>query len=114
MPNDEAEPLRAIGVYAAEKRVKLPFDQVSRIARVTADPGAVLPHLVRDRDVTPDQLIDTMALLGAPHDALRSGPGAESIYRPIRRAGRSLKGSRPQGVWRFSVGDGELERAFAF
>lgn len=77
VPNDEIEPLRAAGVYASQKRIKLPIDQINRIARTTQDPSAVLAHLVRDRDLTPDQLIETLALLGAPYSALARGPGVE-------------------------------------
>ncbi|POH64405.1 hypothetical protein C3B61_13235 [Cryobacterium zongtaii] len=77
VPDDQVEPLRAIGIYAAEKRIRISHEQVSRIARVTMDASAVLPHLVRDRDLSPDQLIETMAFLDAPYNALTSGPGVE-------------------------------------
>ncbi|TFB93195.1 hypothetical protein [Cryobacterium sp. HLT2-28] len=77
VPEDEVESLRAIGIYAAERWIRISREQVSRIARVTLDASAVLPHLVRDRDLSPDQLIETMAFLGAPYNALTSGPGVE-------------------------------------
>lgn len=77
VPDDQVESLRAIGIYAAGRRLRIPREQVSRIARVSMDANAVLPHLVRDRDLEPDQLIETLAFLGAPYDALTSGPGVE-------------------------------------
>lgn len=77
VPDDQVESLRTIGIYAAGRWIRISREQVSRIARVTSDASAVLPHLVRDRDLSPDQLIETMAFLGEPYNALTSGPGAE-------------------------------------
>ena len=60
-------PNRAADPYAAERRIKLPIDQVSRIARITHHATAALPHLVRARNASPEQLIGILAPLGAPY-----------------------------------------------
>ncbi|WP_434811904.1 hypothetical protein [Microbacterium sp. bgisy189] len=101
VPDDEVEPLRAVGVYAAEKWIRIPREQVSRIARVTMDASAVLPHLVRDRDLSPDQLIETMAFLGAPYNALTSGPGVEFDLPPVSSAKTLLE--RLEGAGRVEI-----------
>jgi hypothetical protein len=77
VPNDDTAALRAAGSYAAEKRIKLPFDEIVRIARVTQDSEVVLTHLVRSRALSTDQLIDALVSLGSPFKALVGGPGAE-------------------------------------
>lgn len=77
VPTDQVEALRAVGIYAVENRVKLAFDQVARIARITRDPRAVLPHLVRDRELTAQQLVDVLSTLDSPYSTLASGYGQE-------------------------------------
>jgi hypothetical protein len=89
VPADEVESLRAISLYAARRRIRISHEQVSRIARVTSDANAVLPHLVRDRDLSPDQLIETMAFLGAPFSDLSSGAGVE-FNLPAGSSARTL------------------------
>lgn len=89
VPSDDIEALRAAGRYAAEKRLKLAFEQIARIARVTRDPRAVLPHLVRSRELTAQELIDVMSTLDPPYSALASNHQQE-FDLPDYSSGRTL------------------------
>lgn len=75
--DDNAGALRAAGEYAREMKIWLPLAEVQRIARATQNPELILSHLVRARDVTPESLIESLALLGSPYNTLTSGPGVE-------------------------------------
>ncbi|MGC4944419.1 hypothetical protein [Kribbella sp. DT2] len=75
--DDNPTALRSAGEYAREKRLKLPLEQVQRIARATQEPDLVLSHLVAAKDASPEELVDTLSLLGPPYSALTHGPQSE-------------------------------------
>jgi hypothetical protein len=77
VPTDDSGALRAAGVFASKNRIKLPLDEVRRIARVTRTPEAVLSHLVRAKQISSSDLAEILASLGEPYDVLVAGPGKE-------------------------------------
>ncbi|BCW70688.1 hypothetical protein NicSoilB8_17320 [Arthrobacter sp. NicSoilB8] len=80
--DDNVEALRAAGAYAREMKIWLPLVEVQRIARVTQDPDLVLSQLVRARDLSPEALMEMLALLGSPYSTLTGGLGAEFTLPP--------------------------------
>ncbi|WP_431785186.1 hypothetical protein [Microbacterium maritypicum] len=82
IPSDNANALRAAGEYALRHKLKMPLEQVGRIARVTQDPDLVLPHLVRAKDISVDEIVSVLVVLGEPYDQLLQGPGAEFTLPP--------------------------------
>jgi hypothetical protein len=77
VPADDAGALRAAGLFASENRIRLPLEEVRRIARVAQTPEAVLSQLVRAKDTSPSDLAEILASLGEPYDVLVAGPGKE-------------------------------------
>jgi hypothetical protein len=77
VPADDAGALRAAGLFASENRIRLPLEEVRRIARVAQTPEAVLPQLVRAKDTNPSDLAEILASLGEPYNVLVAGPGKE-------------------------------------
>lgn len=74
--------LRAAGRLAQQERVKLPLGEVRRIAQATQDPDLVLPQLVWASSTSPDELIETLVLLGVPYTGLAGEPGHEFDLPP--------------------------------
>lgn len=77
LPADDAGALRAAGLFASENRIRLPLEEVRRIACVAQTPEAVLPQLVRAKDTSPSDLAEILASLGEPYNVLVAGPGKE-------------------------------------
>ncbi len=77
VPADDVGALRAAGLFASENRIRLPLEEVRRIARVAQTPEAVLPQLVRAKDTSPSDLAEILASLGEPYNVLAAGPGKE-------------------------------------
>lgn len=77
VPADDRGALRAAGVFAGKNRIRIPLDEVRRIARVTQTPEAVLSHLVRAKETSASDLAEILASLGEPYDVLVAGPGHE-------------------------------------
>lgn len=98
VPTDDAHALRAVGMFACANRIWLRLEDVRRIARVTQAPEAVLPQLVHMRDISPSDLADVLASLGAPYGELAGEPGTEfdlpngssneTLFRRLEAAGR--------------------------
>lgn len=80
--SDDPDALRAAAQFAKRTSIKLPFDQVVRVARTTQDAELVLPHLVALRDLPSNDLMDALVSLGSPYDNLVSGPGHEFDLPP--------------------------------
>ncbi len=77
LDDGDTDGLAAAGQYARANRVRLPLDQVRRIAHATQNPDLVVGQLVRLRDASPDAVIEVLALLGAPYNKLLDGVGSE-------------------------------------
>lgn len=78
VPEDEARALRAAGEFARTESIKLPLDEVRRIARVTKTASAVMRQLVlSSKDLTSDETVEILVSLGAPYAKLADGPGTK-------------------------------------
>ena len=77
VPSDDSEALRAVGRIAKERKVKLPLEEIKRIARVVQDPGLVLHQLVQQEDISADDLMNVMAYLNDPYNKLNAPSGTE-------------------------------------
>ncbi|QGH69303.1 hypothetical protein [Pseudactinotalea sp. HY158] len=73
----DSDGLAAAGQYARANRIRLPLDEVRRIAQATQNPDLVVGQLVHLRDTAPDDVIDVLAVLGAPYSQLLDGAGSE-------------------------------------
>ncbi|UPL15708.1 ATP-binding cassette domain-containing protein [Microbacterium galbinum] len=81
VPNDDARALRAAGEFARTESLKLPLDEVRRIARVAKAVGAVMRQLVLSaKDISADDVVEVVSMLGAPYTKLADGPGAKFDY----------------------------------
>jgi hypothetical protein len=76
-PSTTREPFGQQASLRARTVIWLPLEEDRRIARVTRTPEAVLPQLVRARDISPGDLAEILASLGEPYDMLVAGPGQE-------------------------------------
>jgi len=100
VPTDEAIVLRAAGEVARSESFKLPIDQVKRIAGVSGTTNAVMRQLVLSaKDLPSHDVVEILALLGAPYSNLATGPGAtfdfpsnvssiETVFRRLEADGR--------------------------
>ena len=75
--SDDSEALRAVGRIAKERKIKLPLEEIKRIARVVQDPGLVLHQLVQQEDISADDLMNVMASLKDPYNKLNAPSGTE-------------------------------------
>lgn len=75
--SDDSEALRAVGRIAKERKIKLPLEEIKRIARVVQDPGLVLHQLVQQEDISADDLMNVMASLKEPYNKLNAPSGTE-------------------------------------
>ncbi len=77
VPDSDKEGLIAAAKYAASSKAKIvSLIQLERIARVTAEPGAVLPNLLRHKELWPAEIVRVVSPLGQPYAALQSGDPA--------------------------------------
>ncbi|MCR2818930.1 ABC transporter ATP-binding protein [Microbacterium sp. zg.Y1090] len=100
VPDDDAPALRAAGEFARAESVKLPLDEVQRIARVTKAAGAVMRQLVLSaKDLSPAGVVEILVALGTPYDKLAEGPGSkfdypgnvpsiDTVFKRLEEAGR--------------------------
>lgn len=78
IPNEgEKSALSAAGEYARKNRINLDIEQVQRMARATGDSDLVVGLLARERKATPQQIVETLVLLGPPYSGLGEGAGHE-------------------------------------
>lgn len=89
VPSDDSEALRAVGRIAKERKVKLPLEEIKRIARVVQDPGLVLHQLVQQEDISADDLMNVMASLNDPYNKLNAPSGTE-FDLPTGRSAHTL------------------------
>lgn len=87
--SDDSEALRAVGRIAKERKIKLPLEEIKRIARVVQDPGLVLHQLVQQEDISADDLMNVMASLKAPYNKLNAPSGTE-FDLPTGRSAHTL------------------------
>ncbi|WJM17150.1 hypothetical protein [Microbacterium arborescens] len=98
--DDDVRALRAAGEFARAESLKLPLDEVRRIARVTKAASAVMRQLVLSaKELAPVDVVEILATLGPPYDRLVAGPGAkfdypgnvpslDTVFRRLEEAGR--------------------------
>ena len=89
VPSDDSEALRAVGRIAKERKVKLPLEEIKRIAGVVQDPGPVLHQLVQQEDISADDLMNVMASLNDPYNKLNAPSGTE-FDLPTGRSAHTL------------------------
>lgn len=90
VPSDDSEALRAVGRIAKERKVKLPLEEIKRIARVVKDPDLVLHQLAQQKaDLNADDLMSVMGFLENPYDKL-SGPSGTIFDLPTGRSAHTL------------------------
>lgn len=81
VPNEDALALGAAGEFAKAESIKLPLEEVRRVARVTKDPSITMRQLVLSwNNFGPDQAVEILSSLGAPYDKLVAGPGTTFDY----------------------------------
>ncbi|WP_413040850.1 hypothetical protein [Rothia dentocariosa] len=89
--SDDSEALRAVGRIAKERKIKLPLEEIKRIARVVQDPGLVLHQLVQQEDISADDLMNVMASLKDPYNKL-NGPSGTEFDLPTDSSAHTLFG----------------------
>lgn len=81
VPDDDAQALRAAGEFARTESLKLPLGAVRRIARTARAVGAVMRQLVLStRELSSNDVVEVLGLLGAPYSKLADGPGTKFDY----------------------------------
>lgn len=100
VPDDDARALRAAGEFARTESLKLPLEEVRRIARVAKATGAVMRQLVLSiKELGSGEVVEVLSLLGTPYSKLADGPGAkfdqpsgvpslETVFKHLEAAGR--------------------------
>ena len=89
--SDDSEALRAVGRIAKERKIKLPLEEIKRIARVVQDPGLVLHQLVQQEDISADDLMNVMPSLKDPYNKL-NGPSGTEFDLPTDSSAHTLFG----------------------
>jgi hypothetical protein len=100
VPNDDARALRAAGEFARTESLKLPLDEVRRIARVAQAASAVMRQVVLStKELGAGDVVEVLGLLGSPYTKLADGPGAtfdypsgvrsvDTVFKHLETAGR--------------------------
>ncbi|MBM7506467.1 hypothetical protein JOE61_000281 [Nocardioides salarius] len=95
----DANGLKSAASFAVAMDEKLPLARIQRIARETQDVEKVSRLLVRvSRDISTEQLVDTLVMLGGELAALTNGPGStfpypesdalDTLFGRLKREGR--------------------------
>ncbi|WP_166849100.1 hypothetical protein [Isoptericola sp. BMS4] len=80
VPDDDEHSLRAACCFANKNRIKLPSDEIRRIARVTKSAESVMRQLVLAKGLSDDDVVSILASLGEPYNQLTAGPDATFDY----------------------------------
>ncbi|RNE66799.1 ATP-binding cassette domain-containing protein [Cryobacterium tepidiphilum] len=81
VPNDDARALRAAGEFARAESLKLPLEEVRRLARVANVAGAVMRQLVLSKEeLSTSDAVEILVALGAPYSKIADGPGVKFDY----------------------------------
>ncbi|PCC37289.1 hypothetical protein CIK74_01345 [Glutamicibacter sp. BW77] len=106
---DDSRALLAAGEFARAESVKLPLEEIRRVARVTKAPSVVARQLVlANNELDADEVIEILTYLGTPYDKFGGGPGMkfdhpgsvpslDTVFKHLQKAGRIQITKKPFG-----------------
>lgn len=86
----DTDALREAGHYARKAKIKLPIDQIERIAASVPGPDVIVWQLDADKDLSADDLMRVLALIGREYQGFGQGLDHEFDIRTSPEIGRIL------------------------